>query len=363
MAALDPHRRSGRSARTNDRGTRIRRDRGAGLDGIRAVVATVFPETEIRLSMRARQHMLDGIARMNAGDWPGALGEFEAAIDLREATAWRDDPNSAWLLAAAWINRSDVLRHFGLTADGIVSLDRAIEAMQFVAVSENPGYAQRSLLAWINRGTACGEAGRFEEALAGFTTAEKMLPTISNTELLGSMLHANRARVLLEMGRTVEAWRDSRAAVHFLAGLAPAPIVLEAGIRARGIRCRALALVLDEPAGAEKEEDWIAAATDSAEEALALVRSTGYRGAWVADLVRYGAKIYRICQPHFLGEFLSEWLGPDSPLAHDAGLRQEMRGELLLAQADLEREVRRAPHDTAKVGRAIAILKSLQRAE
>lgn len=307
--------------------------------------------------------MLEGIDRLTAGDWTGALADFEAAIRLREDTPWRATPDSAWLLAAAWINRSDALRFLGKSEEGIASLDQAIAAMKFVPLAENPGYAQRLLLAWINRGTACGEARKFEQALASFAAAERLLAGISGTELLGSMLHANRARVLLEMGSTVAAWRDSRVAVNLLTDLAPAPVVVEAGICARGIRCRALAMLLDESDGSEKEEDWIAAATDSAEEALALVRATGYRGTWVADLIRFGAKIYRICQPHFLGEFLSEWLGPHGPLAADGALRQEMRGEILLAQAELERNVLRASDDTDKVQRAMVTLDSLQRAD
>jgi hypothetical protein len=168
---------------------------------------------------------------------------------------------------------------------------------------------------------------------------------------------------LLELGRISEGWRDSQLAVTLLEGIEPDQVVTEAAIKARGILCRALALLLDEPRGAEQAEDWIARATDSAEEALAMVRSSDYRGIWIADLVRYGARIYRVCQPHFLGEFIREWMSPDGPLAGNEALKCEMANELLLARADLERRVRLNPHDTEWVQRAIGTLLSLQLAE
>jgi tetratricopeptide (TPR) repeat protein len=333
------------------------------VDGLRLVLAALLLQAESRL-MESRRHMLEGISLLERGNWLPALHHFEKAIEIREATAWRESVESAWLLAAAWINRSDVLRHLSRTEDGVASLDRAIDAMNFVPLDENPGYANRLILAWINRGTACGEIGRPDEALAGFATAETMLAGANSAErkLLASMLHANRARVLLDGLQAAAGWADSLAAVDFLRELEPLPVVTEAAIKARGIRCRALAMLLDEPDGSRVESDWIAAATDSVEEALFLVRSTGYRGAWVADLVRYGARIYRICQPHFLGEYIREWLGADGPLSQDDALRREMAGELILAEAELEQRVLGNTHETELIARAIETLRSLQQA-
>lgn len=318
--------------------------------------------------MEAKRHMLDGIARMDEGDWLTALDHFERAVELREARPWRDDPDSAWVLAGAWINRSDVLRFLGRTREGIQSLDRAIEAMGHISLENNPGCSGRLILAWINRGTACGEAGEMAEALAGFSKAESLLetwhgPAGPDRQLMGSMLHANRARVLLDLGRTVDGWQSACAAVDSLKNLAPSGIVAEASIKARGILCRALAMLLDEPGGIDLAKDWIALATDSAEEALALVRSSSYEGEWVADLVRYGAKIYRVCQPHFLGEFIREWMTGDGPLAGNESLKREMANELLFAKAELGHRVVLHSHDTGYVEKAMIVLASIQRAE
>jgi tetratricopeptide (TPR) repeat protein len=318
--------------------------------------------------MESRQHMLAGIALMEEGEWKAALSHFECAIELREALPWREDVESAWLLAAGWINRSDVLRFLGDPEKAIHSLDRAIEAMNFVRLDENPGCANRLILAWVNRGTACGEARRMDESLEGFCSAENLLeqwggPTTPDRKLMGSMLHANRARVLLAVGRIAEGWQDSQTAVSLLEGLEPAPVVTEAAIKSRGILCQALALMLDEPCGTGEEVDWIARATDSVEEALAMARESSYRGAWIADLVRYGARIYRICQPQFLGEFVREWMDSSSPLSENHELKRELANELLLGRADLERRVRRNSHETERVQRAVTTLLSLQLAE
>jgi hypothetical protein len=318
--------------------------------------------------MESKQHMLEGIARMNKGDWLAALRHFENAVELREAMPWRDDAESAWVLAAAWINRSDVLRFLDRTEEGVHSLDRAIEAMAHVPLDKGTGYADRLILAWINRGTACGEIGRMAESLAGFSKAQELLetwggPVTPGRCLMASMLHANRAKVLLDLGRTIGGWRSAQIAVDFLRDLESSAAVAEASIKSRGILCHALAMLLDEPNGAELAKDWIAIATDSTEEALTLVRATGYRGAWIADLVRYGAKIYRFCQPHFLGEFIREWTTGDGPLADDELLRREMANELLLAKADLEQRVMLYPHKTDYVERAMKTLRSIQNAE
>ena len=318
--------------------------------------------------MESKRHMLEGIACMEQGDWLTALVHFDLAAELREATPWRENAESAWVLAAAWINRSDVLRILGRSEEGIHSLDRAIDAMGHVPLEMNSGYADRLILAWINRGTACGETDQTDEALAGFSKAEELLETWGGTatpgrKLLASMLHANRARILLDSRRAVEGWTNARLAVDLLKNQKPSAITSEASIKARGILCRALAMLLDESGGTDLENDWIARATDATEEALALVRSSGYQGAWVADLVRYGARIYRVCQPHFLGEFIREWTTADGPLAGDESLKREMTNEILLATADLEHRVRLHPHETELVAQAMKTLFSLQIAQ
>jgi tetratricopeptide (TPR) repeat protein len=314
--------------------------------------------------------MIAGIEAMNRGELETALGYFGAAAELRLKLPWEGDPESAWLLAAAWINRGDVLQQRGGVTDvpdAVASYDLAIHAMRYVPRGASPVIIERLILAWIDKGTACGRLARSEESLAAFDQAEGLLSeedveVTPQRRFLAMMLRVNRARFLLDQGAAIEGWKDARVALALLSPLRKSGPVPEAEIKARSIHCRALAMLLDEPGGVELVEDWIAEATDSVEEALALVRRSGYSDEWVPDLVRYGAKIYLACQPQFLGEFLTEWLAGDGPLAADAELRGEMKNVLLIAQLEVERKVLLLPQDTEFVEKQMRILKSLQRA-
>lgn len=308
--------------------------------------------------------MIAGIARLQEGDWDTSLGHFDRAVELRLSGPWSEDPRSAWVLAAAWINRSDALRPLGRTLEAIESLDRAIDAMHHVPLEGNPGYVDRLILAWINRATACGEIGRNDEAFEAFSKAGKLLenhhtPPANSRRLLAAMLHANRARLLLDLGNPLDGWKESRSAVALTPAVDATDESAIAAIRARGIHCRALAMLLDDPARDRLEQDWIARATDLVEEALTLVRNTGYQGEWIDDLICYGARIYRVCQPHFLAEFIRE----SSPLAPNRKLRRQLSSELLFAKADLERRVREQAHDSSLVARETRLLANLQRLE
>lgn len=314
---------------------------------------------------RSVRHMHHGIELLGRGDWQGALGHFDEAIRLRDPLPWRDDVQSAWLLAAAWINRSDALRRMenpAVLPDALRSLDLAIEAMNHVPLADNRAFPERLILAWINRATLCGEMEDFPTALDGFSRAGTLLETwgrddTTTRRFLTAMLAVNRARVLLENDRPLPAWEDARTAAEVLHGVnAPS-----ATLKAYSIQCRALAHLLDEPGGIDHIDDWIASATDASEAALALVKTSGCMDPWVADLVRYGAKIYRTCQPRFLAEFLTDWVIA-GPFGNDLTLRREMQNELLLAQAELEQRVLSCPHDTDFVQNQTRILISIQTA-
>jgi hypothetical protein len=312
--------------------------------------------------------MLGGMAAMDRGEWSEAAGFFEKAGDLRDQLPWAEDAEAAWMVAAAWLNHGDVLMRMGdptVVERAIHSFDKTIEAMKQVPLAKNPAFVERLILTWLNRAGACAEIGDNAGARDGFSRAEALLvewgaDVTPVRRFLAAMLRVNRSRLLLTEGAALDAWLEVSRGLGFLQLLEVTSETARAGIQARSLRCRALAMLLEEPGGPEKVGDWIAAATDSAEEALALVKTSGFRDEWVSDLVRYGAKIYQACQPHFLGEFLAEWLGSDGPLAGDEVLKKEMRNLLLLAQVEVERKVLRFPHDTAFVESQMKVLRSLQ---
>lgn len=315
----------------------------------------------------SRQHMLAGIEHLQKNDFACALHHFDQAIALRESIPWRTHVESAWLLAAAWINRSDALRKTGQLTDAIASLDRAVEAMEYVPLAENPAFSERLILAWINRATVCGESGQTERATAGFSKAEDLLATCGPDSrkglCLSAMLHGNRAHFLLGCGETIRAWHESQIAVDFLKNLPLEPDILEAAVIARGIQCKVMAALLDEPGGTELTGDWIASSTDAAEEALTLARMAQLTSPWVADLVRYGAKIYRVCQPHFLGEYLHDCFKNRKLIAKNPAMIPEALRELALAKIELEQQVFHRSNETNFVDRSIKALSSLQTTE
>jgi len=250
--------------------------------------------------------------------------------------------------------------------EALASYAQAIEVVSVMPMDDNPAFPERLMLAWLNRGTTAGEMRRTSLAFDCFAEAEGLLlkwPTGFRPEriLLESMLRVNRTRVLLEVGQVGEACPESDRGVKVLRPLEPGEgLIAEAGIRARAMRCRALAGWLDQPGSKEPEGDWIAAATDAVEEAIAIFKRSGMCRDSVADLVRYGARIYRACQPHFLAEFLRECLAEGGPLAGDAGLRAEMKYVIQLARQEAEQRLLIAPHDDAVVQRELRIIRALE---
>ena len=298
------------------------------------------------------RRMVAGLEAMARKEWSRALGHFENAVILRERLPWRSDPESAWMLAAAWINRGDVLQRLGqpeLLPEAVLSFDRCIEAMGHVPLERNPAFVERLVLAWISQGVAHSDLGETGGATEAFSEAEKIIrgkeeEMTAELRFLEAMLRTNRAKCFTAASRPLEAWEDIRLAIRILRNFGTSPAVVTAAIKARCIQCRALALLLEEPGGSERVGDWIAEATDSVEEALALVRFSGHQDEWVADLVRYGARIYQVCQPHFLGEFLAEWLTGNGPLADHPALAPILADEEAAAGAS-ERET-----STAQLG-------------
>ncbi len=314
------------------------------------------------------QLVLEGITHLENGSLQTALSLFDQAIAIREASDWQSHPLAAWGLAAAHINRSDALRQIGNLPEAIRSLHNAILAMEHVPLSEHPSYPDRLILAWINLATTHGDLDQTKSSVEAFAKAESLLTawgseTTPNRKTFAAMFYTNRARFLMGVGQPINAWSDAAHAVRLLDSLGSRQEISSASIHARGILCQALAHILDPPNGEKLETDWIARATDAAEEVLGLARVTNYQGLWLPDLVRYCARIYRICQPHFLGEFLHETFSRDSHLAKQSDLLREMINELALARSELVVRVLANPHDTELVQRETAILHKIQLAE
>ncbi len=315
-----------------------------------------------RRRQESHESMQQGIALLARGLAAEALPHFDRAVELREAWPWKEDGELAWMLAAAWINRSDALRADpAAAAEALHALDRGIEVMTHVPLERHPSLPDRLILAWLKRADLCADA-----AMDAYAEAESLLDCWGRALTpermrLSTMLGANRARTLLDHGEIPTALENARRAVDASRALEQTGFREAPGIVARALLCRGLAMALDLPEGPPPDGDWIAEATDTVEEALALAKD-GVRHPALGDLVRYGAKIYRICQPQFLGEALIDWL-TRGPLADDDALAGEMKNELLLARAEAERKILLVPHKTEFIQRQSRILESLRRAE
>lgn len=324
-------------------------------------------ESGCDLRANSLEMMAEGIAFLNAGKVKMAESAFREACELRDRMAWREEAEAAWMRAAAWIHYGDaILRRddWGRFPEALAAMEKCIEALERLVLEENPKFLEQMVLALIHKGSALGQMARGSEAEDAFGQAERLLRTgvdggREERLRLAGMLMVNRARARLRNGWVTEAVVDARRGVGIFNAVADAA----AAVRARAVFCEALAALLDVAGGLEGVEDWIAEATDAVEEALAILRETGISEDRAADLVRYGAKIYRVCQPMFLGEFLTEWLTEDGPLAGDAELRAEMLGELLLAKVAVERRVLRRAHETDFVKAQMVVLAKLQAGE
>jgi hypothetical protein len=94
------------------------------------------------------------------------------------------------------------------------------------------------------------------------------------------------------------------------------PDAAEVGLKARHLRCQAIATRLPMPAVAGVAmSGTVHEATDSVDEGLALVRRweqqgiTRFRGI-AYDLFRFGVRVYDRYQPQFLDEFIQEHSDP-----------------------------------------------------
>ncbi len=75
--------------------------------------------------------------------------------------------------------------------------------------------------------------------------------------MLASMLYTNRARVKLGFGETMDGYSDAKLAADLLDSIVSEEIITESAIKARGMECKALELILDESKCDHPSVDWI----------------------------------------------------------------------------------------------------------
>jgi hypothetical protein len=197
-----------------------------------------------------------------------ALRCFERVIALRQTLSLSEVPWSRYLLAGSWMNRADVLTRLSSERnfrEAVRSYDEALRLLETLELESHALFRQRMAIAWMNRG----------DVLLRLTPAEPIVARGSAREAL----------------RLVSAFEEREV------------VLAEVGLKARHVFCRAVAL---------ESMDTL---TDAVEDALQLAAHWAARGetrfrALASDLLRLGARAYRVHQPHFLGEFLLEHVRP-----------------------------------------------------
>jgi tetratricopeptide (TPR) repeat protein len=256
-------------------------------------------------------------------------------------------------LGIAWMNRGHGFQQAGRLAEAIAAYAAAIIQLRTLPIADHPAMANSLGAAWMNHGLLLHRAhgtARAAEALASFEAAAGVLRAFSlegnpwpRRNLTGTLL--NRANLLLDLAGLAEAAAGAREALALcLPHERLDPVDAGLGLKVRRVLCDALGQLI---VSSGADQDALAAeAGDLVDDALAIIRHWHRRGETVDELLaarffRYGTRLYRSHQPHFLAEFIQENLPLANPEFHaialdaiDAALADRPTGETFLTIGD-----------------------------
>lgn len=278
-----------------------------------------------------------------------ALACFDEALDLRRQLPLDGPPGFRYSLAACWLNRAEALLVLGGTSQvegALDAFDEAIALLHELPLSLDSLYPRRLAIAHQNRGLTLSALvpPRVEAAAVAFNHAINLLNDsvsagIDDRRYLLGAAWVNLARIrTMQKDATIQDVRDAATtAIGQVADLESSELgAAEVGLTARHLLCQALARVLpnvssDDPAALEV----VHAATDAVDDGLELIRLWESRGVArfrpaASDLLRFGARVYRAFQPHFLAEFIDDQLDPSLSSADYVG-----SAEIQAAAADV----------------------------
>jgi tetratricopeptide (TPR) repeat protein len=289
------------------------------------------------IDARASVVMKRGMSLMQAqrqAEVGEALVCFDEALALRRHLPLDGPPAFRYSLAACWLNRAEALLVIGGPSQieaALDAFDEAIALLHELPLSLDPLYPRRLAIAHQNRGLTLSALAppRVEAAAVAFTHAINLLndsvsDSIEDRPYLLGAAWVNLARIrTMQKDATVQDVRDAAVtALEQVAELETSDLGgAEVGLTARHLLCQALARMLpnvspNDPDGLEL----VHAATDTVDEGLDVVRSWESRGVGrfrgaASDLLRFGARVYRSFQPHFLEEFIEDQLDPSQSSA------------------------------------------------
>jgi len=282
---------------------------------------------------QASQHLHRGMELMETDQAEAvveALGCFERALELRLRLPVDSAPPLRHALAACWLNRAEALMRLGgpeAIAAALQSFDAALALQRSLPLAGDPRFRRRLAIAHQNRGLALlaqdpPAAGEAVLALqeAAMVLEDEQAAEIPDRSFLLSAVWVNLANTLMlhTSDEAAVAARDASLRAIALVEQTEASELhsAEVGLKARHTLCRALVVCLSSPAATDETlRDDIHAATDAADDALALARQWEQQGVdrfrgIAVDLFRFGARMYAFYQPQFVQEFVHDNLDP-----------------------------------------------------
>lgn len=290
-----------------------------------------------------------GQVHESQGEFAAALHCYDHAIVLLRAHV-PVSTESRRLLGVAWMNRGNAEQkrfplpgetHAQLRARAVAAYDEAIAILGALPFDERPALRNHLGAAWLNRGHALLDAPTPHQAARSFRRAVAILRLLPlddhpsyRLNLAGAWINLAHTRSPRSPKSAVESARRGLALVEPQADTDLA--CAEMSLRARRALVIAIGELLRAPTADARTCDALTSeATDAIDLGLALARRWGDRsgshlGPLALRLLRLGAQLYRVHQPHFLAEFLLEH-ACTGPLATDPEARSAAAEALALA--------------------------------
>ena len=294
---------------------------------------------------RASAFLEQGQALEARGDFTPALSAYECAVSqLRAVSAPSEEERR--VLGVVWMNCGNALQKRGSSArdaadsarglrDAIAAYDRALKCFGSLPFQSVALYRNHLGAAWLNRGHACMTLPDRPAAVTSFQQAIAHLRELPREEDMSFRLNyagatTNLAHALFSEAENtgfaeaapllVAAVDAAREALRELADVERTHAAFaEMSLRARRALAVTLgALLIQAEARREPTRELASEASDAIDGGLALARECEAHGIphfrpLAFRLFVLGAQLYRVHQPHFVGEFLLENVDPENP--------------------------------------------------
>jgi hypothetical protein len=315
-----------------------------------------------------------------------AVSAYDVTIALLHAEPLPGREAVRHELGVAWMNRGNALQKRATAAalaDAVSAYNEAITLVRALPTGSDAVFRNCLGAAYLNRGQALlqlGDAASLAASICSQSEAVALLRTLPfehipayRLNLAGALVNLANALLIDSDPAKFDAARAAAndALVLVTAREKTASEFAELGLKARRVLCETLGQLLFAAGANEVALSALASeASDAVDTGLALARHWENRGApqfrpLAARLFRFGAQLYQLHQPQFLGEFLLENLDPaHSPGALPASEEFHAIAAEILARARRELGRRPVAHlDPAATARLLEISGSLAEAD